>query len=236
MNRERLEMAAKGYTEDQEGNKYYFTSPAPGIHVYDNVWPDSLNFFNNLLDENFWEENKNNPGYKKWSRKDFFNNIEYKEEDEKQIDTCLIHSHPDPNNAFSGPVKSYLWHWNLDPQSRESLRISRFSNGDFSGYHSDDTLVTPRTISIVYYPNDDYDGGELEFLHFGLTIKPKAKQLFIFPSSYAYEHEIKEITGGNPRMTMVSFLYFGTETENVFRRQGIKMPYKPKFIDLFDIK
>jgi len=122
----------------------------------------------------------------------------------------------------------------LDPKSRESLRISRFSNGVFFGAHSDDTYATPRTISLVYYPNDDYEGGELEFIHFGVTIKPKAGDLFVFPSAYSYEHQIHEIKSGNPRWTIVSFLFFGHDEESKLRRSTLKtFPSKPEFVTLF---
>jgi hypothetical protein len=233
MDHQRLENAARGVTVDQQGREFSFTSPFPGMHIYDNVWPDSMEFFNRTLSKEFWEENKDKPGYKKWVREDFFDDLEYTRENGKQSDTCWVYNYPDANNAFKGPINSYLYHWNIDPKSRESLRISRFSNGEFFGAHADDTLATPRTVSIVYYPNDDYEGGELEFIHFGVTIKPKANQLFVFPSAYSYEHKINEITSGNPRWTVVTFLYFGSQEETNVRRSGLEFPYKPIFTDLF---
>ena len=234
MDQERLRMAAEGYTQDQQGNKYYFTSPAPGIHIYDNVWPDSMEFFNGLLKKEFWEEHAKDKSFKKWVREDFFDDINYTRENGKQSDTCWVYSWPPANEAFRGIIESYCFHWNLDPKSRESLRISRFSNGEFFGAHADDTYATPRTVSLVYYPNDDYEGGELEFLHFGVKIKPKANQLLVFPSGYSYEHRIHEIKSGNPRWTIVSFLNFGDDEEGNIRRSKLKVfPYKPEFKDLF---
>ena len=233
MDQQRLENAAQGFTMDQQGNKYYFTSPIPGVHIYDNVWPNSMEFFNSLLSKEFWDKHEGNANYRKWVREDFFDDQEYTRENGKQADTCWIHTNSEANNAFRGVIDSYCYHWNLDPKSRESLRITRYSNGEFFGSHSDDTYATPRTVSLVYYPNDDYEGGELEFIHFGVKIKPKAGELFVFPSGYSYEHKIHEITGGNPRWTVVSFLYFGDETEANSRREGLEFPYKPIFKSLF---
>lgn len=232
MDQKRLDNAKNGFTEDQNGNKFYFTSPIPGLHIYDNVWPESMDFMEKITHKEFWEKN-NTENYKKWVREDFFDYEEFNKDNGKMADTCWIYSEPEINNAFRGPVDSYCFHWNIDPKSRESLRITRYSNGEFFGSHSDDTLATPRTVSLVYYPNDDYQGGDLEFVHFGVKIKPKANQLFIFPSSYSYEHKIHDITGGNPRWTIVSFLYFGTDEEGSFRRNGLEFPYKPKFKQLF---
>ena len=230
MDNRKIENAKNGFTEDLEGNKFYFTSPFPGMHIYDNVWPESMTFLEGLLDPKFWEsksEDKTQSGnYRKWVREDFFDDHRYTKENGKRADTCWIYSEEQINNEFRGPINSYTNHWNLDPRSRESLRITRYSSGEFFGAHADDTYATPRTVSLVYYPNDDYEGGELEFIHFGVKIKPKAKQLFVFPSSYSYEHKIHEIGDGNPRWTVVSFLYFGNDSESATRREGLEFPYQ----------
>ena len=119
-------------------------------------------------------------------------------------------------------IDSYLWHWDLDPHSRESFRITRYEpDGEFFGMHPDDTYATPRTTSLVYYPNDDYEGGELEFLHFGIKIKPKAGQLFLFPAGYSYEHKIHPVTGGGYRRTMVTFFNQQTNEEAMARHGKI---------------
>jgi predicted 2-oxoglutarate/Fe(II)-dependent dioxygenase YbiX len=87
--------------------------------------------------------------------------------------------------------------------------------------HPDDSFATPRTTSLVYYPNDDYEGGELEFIHFGVKIKPKAGQLFLFPAGYSYEHKIHPVTGGGYRRTMVSFFNQMTNSELQNRHAAI---------------
>jgi hypothetical protein len=236
MDKGRLENAARGVTVDQNGREFAFTNPGiPGVHIYDNVWPNSMEFFNSLLSKEFWDAHEGENGYRRWVREDFFDDIEYTRENGKQADTCWIYTYPEANKEFGSVINSYCYHWNLDPKSRESLRITRFSNGEFFGAHSDDTLATPRTVSMVYYPNDDYEGGELEFIHFGVKVKPKAGQLFVFPSAYPYEHMIHEIKSGNPRWTVVSFLEFGDHKETERRREGLDFPYKPIFTDLFDI-
>lgn len=233
MDQQRLQNAAQGFTENDKGERFYFESPLPGVHVYKNVWPNSMEFFEGLLNKEFWDKHENDKSYRRWVREDFFDNQEFTKENGKQADTCWIYTYKEANDAFRGPIESYCYHWNLDPKSRESLRITRYSSGEFFGSHSDDTFATPRTVSIVYYPNDDYAGGELEFVHFGVTVKPKAGDLFVFPSGYSYEHRIHEIGEGNPRWTVVSFLNFGTEAENDMRRSGLEFPYKPQFKSLF---
>mgnify|MGYP000379967471 FL=1 len=50
--------------------------------------------------------------------------------------------------------------------------------------------------SSVFYLNDDYDGGELFFPEFDLTIKPKLGDLITFPTNSMYMHAVKEVKSG----------------------------------------
>ena len=62
--------------------------------------------------------------------------------------------------------------------------------------HNDDGGGRFRRVSTVFYINDNYEGGELEFINFDVKIKPKALDMVIFPSSYVYSHKVHEITNG----------------------------------------
>jgi len=228
---ERMQDAKNGVTRSQKGNVFKFSSPIPGVHVYDNVWPNSMEFFEKLEEDHYWE-NAKYPGNIRWVREDYLD-----DETGKKSRTCWISNDPEIRAALEEVVDSYLYHWNLDPKSRESLRITKFAGtGEFFGMHSDDSFATPRTTSMVYYPNDDYDGGELDFIHFGVKIKPKAGQLFLFPSGYSYEHKVHPVTGGNPRITVVSFFNAITQDERDVRA-GLIDPgkyYQPKLQYVFD--
>lgn len=87
---------------------------------------------------------------------------------------------------------------------------------------------------MVYYPNDDYEGGELEFIHFGVKIKPKAGQLFMFPSGFSYEHKVYPVVSGT-RITMVSFFNEMTQSERDHRETLIDRTkyYQPKLKYVF---
>jgi hypothetical protein len=50
--------------------------------------------------------------------------------------------------------------------------------------------------SSVLYLNDDYEGGELFFPEFDLTIKPKLGDLVTFPTNSMYIHAVKEVKHG----------------------------------------
>jgi predicted 2-oxoglutarate/Fe(II)-dependent dioxygenase YbiX len=62
-----------------------------------------------------------------------------------------------------------------------------------------------RDLSIVYFLNDDFVGGELFFPVFELAIKPKAGTLVCFPSDHHFVHGVKPVTSGH-RYTAVTWL------------------------------
>ena len=62
--------------------------------------------------------------------------------------------------------------------------------------HTDASHDYPRQLSLVYYLNDTYEGGEIEFPHLDLKIKPLAGELIIFPANYLFLHAAKEVTSG----------------------------------------
>ena len=198
--------------------------------MYDNVWPSSMDFFKMIEGPEYWVD-ADNRGDIPWVREDYLD-----EETGKKSTTCWIWNDLEIRNGLEEVIDSYLYHWNLDPRSREAMRITKFTGpGEFFGSHSDDSFATPRTASMVYYPNDDYDGGELEFIHFGVTIKPKAGQLFMFPSGYSYEHKVHPVRSGT-RITMVSFFNEMTPEERYNRIDYIdpNSYYQPKVQYVFD--
>jgi hypothetical protein len=209
-------------TESRKGNKFNHLLPAPGIHIYDNVWLNGLDFIKSLEKQN------------RFKREDYIvdsNGEEIpKEVGKKGLSTWITGDLPEEDllicSELEEVIDSYLWHYDLDPQSRECWRISKYTEGDYFGMHPDDSYGTPRTVAMVYYPNDDYEGGELEFINFNIKIKPKANQLFVFPASYVYEHKIHDIGPGNPRYTVVAFFCNITSQERQTRLINIKQPYR----------
>jgi hypothetical protein len=86
----------------------------------------------------------------------------------------------------------------------ESWQILKYGKGHHFENHVDDNKNMPRTFSISYYLNDDYEGGEIEFPRFGLKIKPKANMAILFAANYVYNHKIYPVTDGL-RYTVVNW-------------------------------
>lgn len=59
----------------------------------------------------------------------------------------------------------------------------------------------------LIYLNDDYDGGELYFPDWGISIKPKAGTFVSFPGNKNYLHGVKKIINGT-RYTMSIWVRF----------------------------
>lgn len=81
-------------------------------------------------------------------------------------------------------------------KSREpSIHLLKYGPGGHLPQHQDQGVST-RVLSSVIYLNDDYEGGEIEFIHSGVKIKPEAGSIIFFPSNFLYVHEVYPITSG----------------------------------------
>jgi len=67
-------------------------------------------------------------------------------------------------------------------------------------------------VSVLMYPNDDYEGGQITFPEYDLKIKPKAGDMILFPGNMAYLHTVEVITKGI-RYTMPSWYTYDIDVE-----------------------
>jgi Rps23 Pro-64 3,4-dihydroxylase Tpa1-like proline 4-hydroxylase len=106
---------------------------------------------------------------------------------------------------FKFVVDEYVTKYKVPCTQKEDYEILKYGAGNFFIDHVDDGLFMTRKVSMVYYFNDDYEGGEMYFPRFDLTIKPKEGQLLLFPAAYIYNHNVSEIISGT-RYSMVNWL------------------------------
>lgn len=108
--------------------------------------------------------------------------------------------------------------YNVKIRDWEPLQLLHYGQGGHYIPHVDaETLYTDddglelwektldRDLSVVYFINDDFDGGELFFPKLDLLIKPKAGTLVCFPSDHNYIHGVKPVTAGR-RFTVVTWM------------------------------
>ncbi len=92
----------------------------------------------------------------------------------------------------------------------DALQIVKFVEGFSLNPHVDILSVESLHIASVYYINDDYLGGEINFPEHNLKIKPKENSLVIFPGNENYLHEVLEITKGERYSSAVWFQFTGS--------------------------
>lgn len=89
------------------------------------------------------------------------------------------------------------------------MDLLKYSEGDFYRAHVDHFTNVPRTLSFILLLNNDYEGGEIEFLNptTGQSLKKITSQpgrMVVWPSNFLYTHKINTISKGT-RYSIVSW-------------------------------
>jgi hypothetical protein len=80
--------------------------------------------------------------------------------------------------------------------------ITKMDKGDYMPFHCDGPFLTyigkTSEYSIIYYINDDYEGGEFNMPKMGLKFKPIANSVLLFTNSDHEDmaHEVTPVTSG----------------------------------------
>ena len=93
-------------------------------------------------------------------------------------------------------VTDYCKMYNVEMNYWEAMNIVKYGPGQHFQEHADHGWSYICTVSLVGYLNDDYEGGELSFGKLGISFKPKAGDLYIFPSTYLFSHRAMPVTSG----------------------------------------
>ena len=101
-----------------------------------------------------------------------------------------------------------LYSVKLYPFENEQIPLIKFEKNYKMNEHAD----TTGDFAAIYYINDDYDGGEINFMDHGLKIKPKSNSFVTFPSNADYWHEVLENTGKERYSATHWFKYDGSNT------------------------
>ena len=174
---------------------------APGIISYSNVGEN----ISNMVPE--WEEHIKN-GSLNWAPHSYVGeNINIPEARKvklmgisndgrnKLIDSIREHF----DNAYKAYVDDYCEKYHTDTIGSDAYQILKYEIGHHYKAHIDwgrGAMFEKRTFSLTHYLNNDYEGGEINFVEFDLKIKPKKGQLIIFPAHFPYAHQVEPVISG----------------------------------------
>ena len=81
-----------------------------------------------------------------------------------------------------------------------SIDILKYEESGFYEWHSDHAAEAPRTLSMIFMLNNEYQGGNLCFRDPNGTneyeIKNEPNKIIIWPSTFLYPHTVKPVTKG----------------------------------------
>jgi len=193
-----------------------------GIYVYKNVVTDDEEFLKNLEDafntsivlddiETIKKANEDKPESVDRDLETF--TIPYK------LSKVLLDTHHTPKQAFNNIVANKIYNvldiiekdycfniYNMPlPPIHEPYYILKYTKNNFFDNHIDATFTHPRVVSLLYYLNSDYEGGEIEFPELGILYKPESNDVLVFPSNFIYMHNVHPIKNGT-RYVIVTWL------------------------------
>jgi predicted 2-oxoglutarate/Fe(II)-dependent dioxygenase YbiX len=185
------------------GELYPDTTVGGCIDIYENVWPDP-NSTINMLEESCvdpesgisWHRAETiGHGINQNARTNYNLNITHMAEATGNQVAANIH-----NQFYTlllAAVGPYARKYGINEDFyHEPYSVLRYRGGQEYHAHYDGGTNIGRCISAICYLNSDYDGGEIEFVNFGVKIKPEPGMLILFPSNYAYTHIAHPVTDG----------------------------------------
>jgi len=193
---------------------------APGIVIYSNVIPDSENLYMDIEEglasinvpwNSAGVQEGTDPTINTKTRDTQTTGVAYLSEvkDTSSImDMSELFFTNLGNMFFKGfdPVeKDYMQTYGIFSEWHDNYGVLKYGSGQFFSNHIDDHPAYHRRISTVYYLNDNYTGGEINFPRFNITFKPKANQMIVFPSTYVYNHSVSPVIEGE-RYAVVSWM------------------------------
>jgi hypothetical protein len=191
---------------------------SPGIFVYHDVIPTDMNIVERL--EKVLSDESNHYNYMEALVGYGTKMPQYRDcYDFKYKKTDIMHDPSEASKALQElwqdlydrkivAVEDYARRFSIgELRYWEAMNFVKYGPGQHFQEHSDHGFSYNCVVSLVAYPNDDYEGGELEFRLQQLKVKPKAGDLFIFPSNYMYPHKSLPVKSGtkNSIVTMLDY-------------------------------
>lgn len=200
------------------------TDLGSGIFVYHDVLPKDLDIVNRLEEvvsdsDNHYNYSEAMVGYgmKMPEYRDCFD-LKFKktdiEHDNSEASVKLQGLWEDVHYRKLQAVKDYTERHNIgELRYWEALNFVKYGPGQHFQEHTDHGFSYNCVVSMVGYVNDDYDGGEIFFRMQNIKVKPKAGDLFVFPSNFMYPHRAMPVHSGT-KYSIVTMLDYSEKFHN----------------------
>lgn len=212
-----LEQSAKDWRDLAAETWSSFEVIAPGIHVYHDVLPPELNIVSVV--EDYLRDNNDNAtwgealvGYRD-KKPDYRDCFDFKFKPSTHLakgsspqEQALVEMYDATYFRQLQAVKHYCGLYNVgEIKYWEATNFVKYEKGQHFALHADHGYSYNCTVSLVAFPEDNFEGGELEFDLWNLKIKPRAGDLLIFPSNFMYPHRSLPVIEGT-KYSLVTML------------------------------
>lgn len=109
-------------------------------------------------------------------------------------------------------LEKYFEHYMVNSTHQEfnCVKIIKYSDGQSLPVHSDPERTPQgqtRTIGMILFLNDNFDGGELIFPKQEIIVTPEKGTLVVFPMSYMYPHLVNGVINGDRYVARINFFH-----------------------------
>jgi hypothetical protein len=190
--------------------------PNSGIWVYRDVLPKDMNIIERL--ESVIQDEDNDYYYRdamvgyQMKMPEYRDCVDFKykrsdiENDNSPAGEALKSLADDVVHREMQVVKDYTKRYHIGQLKYwEATNYVKYGPGQHFQEHHDHGYSYNCVVSIVAFPNDDYEGGELYFRLQNVKVKARAGDVYIFPSNFMYPHRAMPVVSGT-KYSMVTML------------------------------
>lgn len=101
--------------------------------------------------------------------------------------------------VMSGRPSKY-YNEEVSDEHKDFVHISKYRTGGYVDVHTDNEVTEDGIFTMIWYLNDNYEGGEVGFVDPDITISPKSGDVLIFPAMNP--HYSKEVLRGTKYLSI----------------------------------
>lgn len=93
----------------------------------------------------------------------------------------------------------YTYFSNLKRFKDSAYNLQRYQEGEYYHWHvdADNEPLSSRQLVAIWYLNDVEQGGETDFYHQNLSVKPEKGKLLLFPPFWTHQHRAAMVEKGS---------------------------------------